>query len=191
MLLSDCASMGLLPRFAQTPFMKSVCAAIDELVIGIAHRCDALPCNTSRESLAMCRDDELATLAGELEAIPYYADLPRATRENIIFRSKTWTRFAGTPASIETMLDAIFDTESARINDKLPEPYHYHVEIGDNFVDSNGLAYQRFHDCLETLGHVTTTPAGFTFLFDGNVDAPTSISSADVMIWIESSDLCV
>ncbi|MBQ8036486.1 MAG: hypothetical protein IJ268_05775, partial [Proteobacteria bacterium] len=96
MLLSECRSFELLPRFARNEFTGSLCGAMDVFIQLLSHRCDALPCEASEGALSACRDDELAQIADDLGVIPYYPDLPRATREDIILQAKLWTRKAGT-----------------------------------------------------------------------------------------------
>lgn len=190
MKLYDCRSYALLPRFAQNSFMESLCGAVDELIRRLESRCNALPCENSAASLAACRDDELAQIAYDLGAIPYYPDLPRATRENIILKAKTWTRYAGTVGAVIEMVNALFDTDSTSINDALDEPFIYHVNLDDNFIESTETNFKRFNECLEMLGHTTTKPDGFTFYFEGTFETNATAVTGDVLRWFDTNALC-
>lgn len=190
MKLYDCRSYSLLPRFAQNSFMESLCGAVDELIRRLESRCNALPCENSAASLAACRDDELAQIAYDLGAIPYYPDLPRATRENIILKAKTWTRYAGTVGAVIEMVNALFDTDSTSINDALDEPFIYHVNLDDNFIESTETNFKRFNECLEMLGHTTTKPDGFTFYFEGTFETNATAVSGDVLVLIDTDSVC-
>lgn len=190
MLLSDCRSYLLLPRFAQNEFTESLCGAVDELIRRIAERCNALPCENSADALAACRDDELAQIADDLGVIPYYPDLPRATRENIILKAKTWTRYAGTVGAVIEMVNALFNTNHTTIDDALDDAFNYHIDIEDNFVESTEVNFKRFNECLEMLGHTTTTPDGFTFHYEGTFETNVTAVSGDVLVWLDTDKIC-
>ena len=191
MLLSDCRSYLLLPRFVQNEFMESLCGAVDELIHELAARCNALPCETSANALTACRDDELAQIADDLGVIPYYPDLPRATRENIILKAKTWTRYAGTVGSVVEMVNALFNTNHTTIDDALDDAFKYHIDIDDNSVESTEVNFKRFNECIEMLGHTTTTPDGFTFHYEGTFEINATAVSGDVLVWIDTKSVCM
>lgn len=190
MKLSDCRSYSLLPKFARNAFMESLCGAVDELVRTLAARCNALPCENSAASLAVCRDDELAQIADDLGVVPYYPDLPRTTRENQILQAKTWTRYAGTSGSVIAMVNALFDTDNTVIDDERPDDFHYLIDISDNFVESTEINFRRFNECLSMLGHTTTTPEGFIFRYDGTFETSATAISGDVLLWFDTNQLC-
>ena len=190
MKLYNCRSDSLLPRFARNAFTESLCGAIDELVRALAVRCDALPCENSAASLAACRDDELAQIAEDLGVVPYYPDLPRTTRETMILQAKTWTRYAGTSGSIIAMVNALFDTDGTVIDDEQPDAYHYLIDITDNFVGSTEINFRRFNECLEKLGHTTTTPDGFIFRYEGTCETNATALSGDVLELYDTDGLC-
>lgn len=190
MRLSDCRSYELLPRFAQNEFMASLCGAIDEVVKHLASRCNALPCETSADALAACRDDELAQIAEDLGVIPYYPELTRSTRENIILQDSLWTRKAGTCEALRVMVNAVFETDATSIEDDLDEDYHYRVSVGDNFAFSTEIGFRRFNECLEALGHTTTIPDGITFYYDGTFETAAGAASGDVLVLYDTDCLC-
>lgn len=190
MLLSECRSFELLPRFAQNAFIESVCSAIDVLVKSLAHRCDALPCEASEGALSACRDDELAQIADDLGVIPYYPDLPRATREDIILQAKLWTRKAGTCEALRVMVNAVFDTDTTTVEDDLEKPYHFHISVGDNFAESSKLNFKRFNECIVSIGHTTTVPDGMTFYYEGSFETGAVALSGDVLVWYDTDSLC-
>lgn len=188
MRLSDCRSYKLLPRFAENEFMESLCGAVDELVRGLAARCDALPCENS--GLAACRDDELAQIAEDLGVIPYYPDLPRATRENLIRQAKTWTRYAGTAGAIVAMVNALFDTDSATLDDEQDEPFCYEISVDGEFSEDVDISLRRYNECLEMLGHTTTTPSTFVFHYEGTFEPNTCAVSGDVLLLFDTDSVC-
>ena len=190
MKLYNCRSYALLPRFAQNEFLESLCSTMDALVAAIATRCDALPCENSRAALAVCRDDELSQIADDLGVVPYYPDLARSTRENIIYQDKLWTRHAGTCDAVAAMVNALFDTETATVSDDLETPYLYHVDVTDNFAESSEVNYKRYHECLESIGHTTTQPDGFTFWYNFDVVPITPAISGDVVRIYDTDKLC-
>lgn len=190
MLLSDCRSYLLLPRFAQNTFMECLCGAVDELIRRLESRCDALPCENSAPSLAACRDDELAQIADDLGVIPYYPDLPRATRENIILKARTWTRYAGTVGAVIEMVNALLNTDSTSIDDALSDPFRYRIEVADISAVSSEINYKRFGECLKLLGHATTTPDGFTFYYEGGTETHATSVIGDVMALYDTDKLC-
>ena len=190
MKLYDCRSYSLLPRFARNEFMESLCGAVDALVRVLSVRCDALPCENSASSLATCRDDELAQIADDLGVVPYYPDLPRTTRENQILQAKTWTRYAGTSGAVIAMVNALFDTDSTVIDDERPDDFHYLIDISDNFVESTEINFKRFNECLEKIGHTTTTPDGFIFRYDGTFETNVTALSGDVLELYDTDSLC-
>ena len=161
MLLSECRSFELLPRFARNEFMACLCGVMDVLVSALSHRCDALPCEASAKALSACRDDELAQIADDLGVIPYYPDLPRATREDIILQAKLWTRKAGTCEALRVMVNAVFDTDTTTVEDDLDRerfPYRYRINIQSDALNNTQTDIDRLNECLEMLGHTTTTP---------------------------------
>lgn len=190
MKLYDVKSYSMLPRFAQNAFTESLCAAVDELVGELALRCDALPCETSKDALGVCRDDELAQIAEDLGVIPYYPDLKRETRENLILQAKTWTRYSGTVGAIVAMVNALFDTDSTVVDDEHSDAFHYVIEVYDNYVESSETSFRRFNECLETIGHTTTTPDGFTFYYEGYSDVNTACVGGDVLVLYDTDKLC-
>lgn len=181
MRLSDYRSYELLPRFAQNEFMASLCGAIDEVVKHLASRCNALPCETSAGALTACRDDELAQIAEDLGVIPYYPDLKRATRENIILQDSLWTRKAGTCEALRVMVNAVFDTESTVIADDLDNvkfPYTYRITV--NEVEGTQTNISRLNECLEMLGHTTTQPFDMHFEYEAELEQKVIATRAHV-----------
>lgn len=188
MKLYDCRCYELLPRFARNAFVASLCGAVDELVRRIAVRCDALPCENS--NLHTCRDDELAQIAEDLGVIPYYPDLPRATRENIILQAKIWTRYAGTSGAIVAMVNALFDTDTAVIDDEQDEPFLYEISVDGEFSQDVDISLRRYNECLEMLGHVTTSPNAFVFHYEGTFEPNTCAVSGDALTLYDTKSLC-
>ena len=183
MLLSECKSFELLPRFAQNAFIESVCSAIDVLVKAIAHRCDALPCEASAGALAACRDDELSQIADDLGVIPYYPDLPRATREDIILQAKLWTRKAGTCEALRVMVNAVFDTDTTTVEDNLDRdkfPYRYRINIQSDALNNTQTDIDRLNECLEMLGHTTTTPLEMRLNYETDLEQKVIATRAHV-----------
>ena len=168
--------------------MESLCGAVDELVRALAMRCNALPCENS--NLAACRDDELAQIAEDLGVIPYYPDLPRATRENIILQAKTWTRYAGTSGAIVAMVNALFDTDTATIDDEQDEPFLYEISVDGEFSEDVEISLRRYNECLEMLGHTTTSPKGFVFHYEGTIEPNICAVSGDALVLYDTNSVC-
>ncbi len=188
MLLSNIETHKLLPRFAKTPFMTSLCSAIDEVFRHLGERVEALPCDSSLTSLAACRDDELTQIAQDLNVIPYYPDLPRSTRENIIRQSELWTRKSGTNASMIAMVNAIFDVDTTTITDN-QTLYHYDIDVS-GFNDASEISINRIISCLRIIGRASQTPYSFVFHHESELLLPVCAVGGDMLILYDSNDIC-
>ena len=158
MKLSQIDTVRLLPRFARNDFTKAACHALDEVFKQLGERCDALPLEASKKAISLCRDDELSQLAVDLGVLPYYPDLERSVRENLILNASLWTRRAGTQKSVVDMVNTVFSTDSTTMFEpEDPTSFRYTIMVDEDIV-SNETTHTRLHYCLRTVGHATTTP---------------------------------
>lgn len=190
MLLSNCQSYEFLPNFSKNDFTSALCSAIDTLVMQINDRCAALPCENSYKSLQACRDDELAQLAEELGSVPYYPDLPKDTRCEILRNHALWTRGAGTVDAIKRMVEYVFAVDGeVVVDDDVDQekfPCRYEITIHDEDFTGTEVNIKRFGECVGTLGRAATTPMDMRFTYtthmtqDAAVFAPAYIYRYEV-----------
>lgn len=179
MLLSRCETYEFLPNFAKNDFTAALCAAMDALIKEINARCGALPCENSYNSLMSCRDDELAHLAAELGSVPYYPDLPKATRCKILQNHALWTRGAGTVEAIKDMVGYVFGVDGeVTVNDDIDQekfPCRYEIIIHDEDFTGSELNIKRFGECVGTLGRAATTPMDMRFSYTTHISQAAAV----------------
>lgn len=158
MKLSQIETARLLPRFARNDFTAAACHALDAVFRGLSERMDSLPLEASAHAISLCRDDELAQLAGDLGVLPYYPDLERPLRETLILNAGLWTRRAATPECVIRMVNTVFGTQSTAIFEpEDPSSFQYTIMV-DEDITSSEVTHTRLYYCLRTVGHTTTTP---------------------------------
>ena len=185
MRLSQIETARLLPRFARNDFTTAACHALDEVVQALAMRMNALPLEASAHAISLCRDDELSQLAGDLGVLPYYPDLERSVRENLILNAGLWTRRAGTPLSVKAMVNTVFSTDSTTMFESDdPSSFRYTIMVDEDIV-SNETTHTRLHYCLRTVSHATTTPV-IQVNYNVTVKEPIHISSSPVIYEMEA-----
>lgn len=185
MKLSQIDTAKLLPRFAKTAFSVAACHAFDAVIGGLATRMDALPLEASRHAISLCRDDELAQLAGDLGVLPYYPDLERPLRETLILNAGLWTRRAATPECVIRMVNTVFGTQSTAIFEpEDPASFQYTIMV-DEDITSSEVTHTRLYYCLRTVGHATTTPI-VQVNYNVTVSENVHISSSPVIYEMEA-----
>lgn len=185
MKLSQIETAKLLPRFARNDFTMAACHALDAVFRAMNTRIEALPLEASIHAISLCRNDELAQLAGDLCVLPYYPDLERSVRENLILNAGLWTRRAGTPLSVTAMVNTVFSTDSTTMFESDdPSSFRYTIMVDEDIV-SNETTHTRLHYCLRTVSHATTTPV-IQVNYKVTVKEPIHISSSPVIYEMEA-----
>ncbi len=185
MKLSQIETAKLLPRFAKSDFVVAACHALDEVFRAMDARLDSLPLEASARAISLCRDDELAQLATDLGVLPYYPDLERSVRENLIRNAGLWTRRAATQKSVTEMVNTVFSTDSTTMFESDdPSSFRYTIMVDEDIV-SNATTHTRLHYCLRTVGHATTLPV-IQVNYNVTVTEPIHISSSPVIYEMEA-----
>lgn len=185
MKLSQIETAKLLPRFARNDFTMAACHALDAVFRAMNTRIEALPLEASIHAISLCRNDELAQLAGDLGVLPYYPDMERSVRENLILNAGLWTRRAGTPLSVTAMVNTVFSTDSTTMFESDdPSSFRYTIMVDEDIV-SNETTHTRLHYCLSTVSHATTTPV-IQVNYKVTVKEPIHISSSPVIYEMEA-----
>lgn len=170
MRLSDIVTSKLLPAFAlDDAFIQSMCGTIDMLLHAIDLRLCALPLENSDYALSVCRNDELSQLASDLGVIPYYPDLSREVREDLIKKSALWTWRAGTNETLKTMVDALFGSTGTVVNDRGTSKLAHHYDLSIPDAQYTELSFKRLADCIQRVGHVTATPDAITIKYSADI----------------------
>lgn len=107
MRLKDVESKELLPRFASK--MEWVQNAFDDIVNMVQARAKIIDAPLTLDSLSAMTNAELQSLYEQYGVVQYYPDLSRKTREDMIYYLAKIYRYLGTPKSIETLCNYIFD----------------------------------------------------------------------------------
>lgn len=185
MKLSEINTYLFLPDFAKNPYTQALCAAIDTAVIGIAGRLDALPLESSRDALMACRPDELAELASEIGAVPYYPDLPKDNRVDILYKHAEWTRDAATKAAIRDMVALVFDIHGEIVvSDDLDQtkfPCRYEITIDDPNFTGTEINIKRYLQCVSAMGRAATTPISMAFKYHADFSQKTAITTTKII----------
>ena len=107
MKLNDCHSVDLAPvNYAER--LGWACAAFDEFVHTLDSRRFALSAPFSMAAIKALTDEEMQVYYREIGIAPYYADLPRSARENMLFNELANLRKLGTVAAVESLCQYIF-----------------------------------------------------------------------------------
>ena len=107
MKLNDCHSVDLAPvNYAER--LGWACAAFDEFVHTLDSRRFALSAPFSMAAIKALTDEEMQVYYREIGLAPYYADLPRSARENMLFDELANLRKLGTVAAVESLCQYIF-----------------------------------------------------------------------------------
>lgn len=107
MRLSNCNSIDLTPT-NDAERLVWACAAFDEFVRVTDARRFALSAPFSREAIASLTDAEMQQYYKEIGLAPYYADLPRQSREDMLYAELANLRKLGTKAAVEALCQYIF-----------------------------------------------------------------------------------
>ena len=107
MKLNDCHSVDLAPvNYAER--LGWACAAFDEFIHTLDARRYALSAPYSMAAIKALTDEEMQVYYREIGLAPYYADLPRSARENMLFDELANLRKLGTVAAVESLCQYIF-----------------------------------------------------------------------------------
>lgn len=142
MKLNDCKSVDLTPvNYADR--LGWACAAFDEFVHTLDARRFALAAPFALTAIQALTDEEMQQYYKELELAPYYADLPRQSREDMLYAELANLRKLGTKAAVEALCQYIFGANPIALT------------ITDNLAfDSNGAltnaALLNLYDCIIT-----------------------------------------
>ena len=157
MKLSDCKSVDLTPvNYADR--LGWACAAFDEFVHTLDARRFALAAPFAMTAIQALTDEEMQVYYREIGLAPYYADLPRTARENMLFAELANLRRLGTVAAVEALCQYIFgDTPIA-------------LEIVDNLAfDSNGnlanASLLNLYDVIVTIDNPVLDPFQLSRIF--------------------------
>ena len=107
MKLSNVESKQLLPRFASK--IAWLMDALDSIIKPISQRVKSIDAPLTMESIEACTDVELEALYNQYGVAKYYPDLSRQTRNKMLYEMCRIYRYLGTPKSIETLCNYIFD----------------------------------------------------------------------------------
>lgn len=107
MKLNDCHSVDLAP-VNYTERLEWACAAFDEFVHTLDSRRFALSAPFSMAAIKALTDEEMQVYYREIGLAPYYADLPRSARENMLSAELANLRKLGTVAAVESLCQYIF-----------------------------------------------------------------------------------
>lgn len=109
MRLGTVKTVDLLPR---TPEIEAriewVCNAFDLFIKGVDTRRKALSAPYSLASIQALTDEELQAYFEEFGLARYYADIPRASRENMLYDQWRFLRKLGTKAAVLALCQYIF-----------------------------------------------------------------------------------
>lgn len=142
MRLSNCNSIDLAP-VNDVERIAWACAAFDEFVRVTDARRHALSAPFSREAIKSLTDAEMQQYYAEIGLAPYYADLPRQSREDMLYAELANLRELGTKAAVEALCQYIFGANPIALT------------IVDNLAfDANGAltnaALLNLYDCIIT-----------------------------------------
>lgn len=142
MRLSNCNSIDLAP-VNDAERIAWACAAFDEFVRVSDARRHALSAPFSRDAIKALTDAEMQRYYAEIGLAPYYADLPRQSREDMLYAELANLRKLGTKAAVEALCQYIFGANPIALT------------IVDNLAfDANGTltnaSLLNLYDCIIT-----------------------------------------
>ena len=157
MKLDDCKSVDLTPvNYADR--LGWACAAFDEFVHTLDARRFALAAPFAMTAIQALTDEEMQVYFREIGLAPYYADLPRTARENMLFAELANLRKLGTVAAVEALCQYIFGNTPISL------------EIVDNLAfDSNGnlanASLLNLYDVIVTIDNPVLDPFQLSRIF--------------------------
>lgn len=180
MRLGTIKTADLLPR---TPDIETrlawVCNAFDLFIGGIDTRRKALSAPYSLEAIQALNDEELQRYYEEFGLAPYYSDLPRSARENMLFDQWRFLRKLGTKAAVLALCQYIFgdnpidldivdnlafDINGVLTNESLIDMYDAIITVDNPQLDEFQLS--RIFANITRFGRVSQKLRGITMRYE-------------------------
>ncbi len=199
MKLNDCKSVDLTPvNYADR--LGWACAAFDEFVHTLDARRFALAAPFAMTAIQALTDEELQVYYREIGLAPYYADLPRTARENMLFAELANLRKLGTVAAVEALCQYIFgntpisleitdnlafDASGNLTNASLLNLYDVIVTIDNPVLDQFQLS--RIFNNVTRFGRVSQKLRGIVMRYETTtVSAYTGVGSLDSAMFYDN-----
>lgn len=180
MRLGTIKTADLLPR---TPDIETrlawVCNAFDLFIGGIDTRRKALSAPYSLEAIQALNDEELQRYYEEFGLAPYYSDLPRSARENMLYDQWRFLRKLGTKAAVLALCQYIFgdnpidldivdnlafDINGVLTNESLIDMYDAIITVDNPQLDEFQLS--RIFANITRFGRVSQKLRGITMRYE-------------------------
>lgn len=203
MKLNDCKSVDLTPT-SYADRLGWACAAFDEFVHTLDARRFALAAPFAMTAIQALTDEEMQIYYREIGLAPYYADLPRTARENMLFAELANLRklgtvaavealcqyiFGNTPISLEIVDNLAFDSNGNLANASLLNLYDVIVTIDNPVLDPFQLS--RIFSNLTRFGRVSQKIRGIVMRYSGGeCTAYAGTGSVEYAVHYENWEIC-
>ena len=203
MKLNDCKSVDLTPvNYADR--LGWACAAFDEFVHTLDARRFALSAPFAMTAIQALTDEEMQIYYREIGLAPYYADLPRTARENMLYAELANLRKLGTVAAVEALCQYIFgdtpitleivdnlafDANGNLANASLLNLYDAIVTVSNPVLDQFQLS--RIFSNLTRFGRVSQKLRGIVMRYSGgDCTAYAGAGSVEYAMHYENWEIC-
>ena len=199
MKLNDCHSVDLTPvNYAER--LGWACSAFDEFVHTLDARRYALSAPFSMTAIKALTDEEMQVYYREIGLAPYYADIPRSARENMLFAELANLRKLGTVAAVESLCQYIFgnnpialtirdnlafDASGNLVNKSLLNLYDAIITVSDPVLDAFQLS--RIFNNMTRFGRVSQKLRGIVMRYETDgLDAHFGAGSLDTCYFFDN-----
>ena len=203
MKLNDCKSVDMTPvNYAER--LGWACAAFDEFVHTLDARRFALAAPFAMAAIQALTDEEMQVYYREIGLAPYYADLPRTARENMLYAELANLRKLGTVAAVEALCQYIFgntpitleivdnlafDASGNLTNASLLNLYDAIITVSNPVLDQFQLS--RIFGNLTRFGRVSQKLRGIVMRYSGgDCTAYAGAGSVEYAMHYENWEIC-
>lgn len=149
MKLSNLESFSLMPSFAE--YYTFACKALDEWISETWNRSNALSSPWSLDAIAALTEKELNQQYNLYSVIPYYAELDRENRNQLLYLQAVLRQRTITADSIQQIIKYLANGTIARVLVKIDGNFLYSISLWSDYINFTDSFYQAIKDCCREL----------------------------------------
>lgn len=149
MRLSNLESFSLMPSFAE--YYRFACKALDEWISETWNRSNALSSPWSLDAIAALTEKELEQQYNLYSVIPYYPELERENRNQLLYLQTVLRQRTITADSIQQIIKYLANGTIARVLVNVEGNFQYSISLWSDYINLTDSVYKAIVNCCHEL----------------------------------------
>lgn len=149
MRLSNLESFSLMPSFAE--YYHFACKALDEWISETWNRSNALSSPWSLDAITALTEKELEQQYNLYSVLPYYPELDRENRNQLLYLQAVLRQRTITADSIKQIIKYLANGTIARVLVNIEGNFQYSISLWSDYINLTDSVYKAIMDCCREL----------------------------------------